>query len=131
MEIQEHQKMKKKHPDNLMKLMLFCLTHILLNTFLHAIISKETSIIRSDGGGGFDEFMNKVVISLASFFFLLVGTIASIAACRSGETRPFFVALSAASSLALIFFTALSVSDACSDQGGYCRDGHIFMNQTK
>jgi hypothetical protein len=120
--------MRKTFIDELKKPIFICLIYSLVNILLHSIVIKETSIIRSDGGGGIDEFMGKAIVSIASILFLLAGVICSIAACRSREFRPLFVGLSVAASLALIFFAALSIIDACSDHTGYCRAGYIYIN---
>jgi hypothetical protein len=102
-----------------------CLVYDLSNAALLILIIRCAGIIRGDGPGGFGEVIIKGIIANLSLLFAATGLLASVAFCRSKKSSLLLLLACILSTLALVFFSAACVQDACSDGGGYCRHGHL------
>jgi hypothetical protein len=102
-----------------------CLVYNLSNASLLTLIIRCARIIRGDGPGGLGEVIIKGIIANLSIFFIATGLVASVAFCRGKRNSLLLLLACILSTLVLLFFSAACVQDACSDGGGYCRNGHL------
>lgn len=105
---------------------LACFVYNLTNLSLLALIYRNGTIIRGDGPAGFAELIVKGFITYICFVFFVGGLTASIKIYRVSKDSFRLKALCIATFSLLVFFSAIAVVEACSDDAGHCRQWHIL-----
>ena len=102
-----------------------CLVYNLINAVLVAMVVRNTTIIRSDGPGGFGELIIKGLMTNICLALFIFGVVVSVKACRTDKAGS-LIALCIFSSAVLLFFSGVAVVEACTDDGGHCRGWQLF-----
>lgn len=105
---------------------LVCLAYNSINASLLTLIYRNATVIRGDGSAGFSELIIKGFISYICLAFFVGGLIASIKIYRVSKDRFRLKALCIVTSSLLLFFSAVAVVEACSDDAGHCRGWRIL-----
>lgn len=106
--------------------MLACLVYNLINVSLLALIYRNATVIRGDGPAGFSELIIKGFITYICFMFFVGGLTASIKIYRVSKDKFRLKALCIVTSSLLLFFSAVAVVEACSEDAGHCREWRIL-----
>tara|TARA_R100000322_G_scaffold166766_1_gene133712 strand:- start:28 stop:387 length:360 start_codon:yes stop_codon:yes gene_type:complete len=107
--------MDESDDENKQRSIFVCLIYNSINAFLLAPILRNTTVIRGDGPAGFGELITKGFIAYLCAAFFIGGLTASIKLWRGSKDSFRLKALSVVTSSLLLFFSAVAVFEACSD----------------
>ena len=111
--------------------LIILLIYNTINIFLLFIISRGASVIYGDGPSGFGEVMVKGILELFSFFLFLGSLILTALIYKNKNLESkfniFIIFLITAITIILISISSLMISDACSNNKGYCRNWTIHF----
>lgn len=103
---------------------LACLVYNLLNASLLAWVIRTMTIIRSDGPGGFGELIIKGYITNICLALFIFSVVISVKAFRARKAS-LLIMLCLVPTAILLFFSGVAVVEACTDDGGYCREWQL------
>lgn len=96
------------------------------NIVLLFIIFRDVTVVRSDGPSGFGELAFKGVVFFLALIFLFINFIVKRVASYRGRRQSRLGVGDVITTFWLVFFSAISIADACSDDKGYCRHWSLF-----
>ncbi|MFL1464446.1 hypothetical protein [Marinobacter sp. HN1S83] len=112
--------MGESDSENKHRSVFVCFIYNSINASLLAPILRSATVIRGDGPAGFTELIIKGFIAYICVAFFIGGLRASIKLWRGSKDSFRLKALSIVTSSLLLFFSAVAVFEACSDDAGNC-----------